>query len=116
MIKDFALDLKVARRKSGLTQADCAHLMGGTSSKICQLEKGIRTPALKEICTLSLIYGKSFESLFGAIFHDIRTELAENLTTMPESGENWAGTFNRQHTLERVGKDLIANLEDYEPE
>lgn len=114
MIKDFALDLKVARRKSGLTQADCAHLMGKSSSKVCQLEKGYRTPGLKEICTLSLIYGKSFESLFGAIFTDIRKELTENLAMLPNPSEGWSGSLNRKHTLDRLERDLAAHIEGHD--
>jgi DNA-binding XRE family transcriptional regulator len=56
MYQDFLIDLKTARRRSGLTQADCGHLLGGSKSKISNLETGRKLPSMKEICGLSLIY------------------------------------------------------------
>ncbi|MBL4767781.1 MAG: helix-turn-helix transcriptional regulator [Rhodobacteraceae bacterium] len=112
MINDFALDLKTARRKSGLSQADCARLMGKSPSRICQLEKGHCTPGLKEICALSLIYGRSFESLFAAIFTDIRRGLRETLTDFPYPQDGKGTGFNRTNTLDRLARDLADNLEE----
>lgn len=109
MIEDFASDLRVARRKSGLTQADCAHLMGKSAPKICQLETGKRSPSLRDICALSLIYGRSFESLFGAIFGSIRKELAENIATLRDPGPKWPGGFNRTNTLDRIAREILEN-------
>ncbi len=106
MTKEFILDLKVARHKSGLTQADCSHLLGGSRSKAAQLEAGQRLPTLKEICALSLIYGRSFESLFGDIFVEVRRELAENLSSLPELKYTQASTFNRSATLDALAQRL----------
>lgn len=106
MIKEFALDLTVARRNSGLTQQDCAHLLGVSDATIAKLEKGVRTPTIHEICTLSLLYGRSFETLFGGIFKDVRTQLAERINTLPSSSGTVCLRINRQSTLNRLARRL----------
>lgn len=106
MFEEFIFDLKVARKKSGLTQADCGHLIGVSGTVICQLENGNRLPTIKEISALSLIYGRSFESLFGPMFVEIRKELAENLLSLPESGNDWMGAVDREHTIDALEKRL----------
>jgi len=99
MNTQFALDLKVARRKSGLTQQDCAHLLDVNPSRISKLESGKRMPSVQEICTLSLIYGKSFESLFASVFERARKLVHEQLTSLPDCPKGWLGRFNRNHIL-----------------
>lgn len=106
MIENFALDLRAARKKSGLTQADCAHLLGRSASKISALEHGKTMPTLREICTLSIVYRKSFESLFGGLLSDIRVVLATNLETLPDDRSNRIGTFNRTNTLSALADEL----------
>lgn len=106
MIKEFALDLKAARRNAGLTQADCAHLIGRYKSKISALEHGNTMPTIREICTLSLIYRKSFESLFGGLLSEVRAELSANLATLPDDDGNRIGSFNRQNTLAALADKL----------
>ena len=49
MTKAFALDLKVARKNSGLTQEDCAHLLGVCDATLAKMEGGTRTPTVREI-------------------------------------------------------------------
>lgn len=102
------MDLKVARRKSGLTQADCAHLLGVHRSKISHLERGEIEPSLREVCALAFIYGRSVEDLFGCVFHDLHGDLEERLAAMPTARGNWIGRFNRARTLERLGRELTA--------
>jgi transcriptional regulator with XRE-family HTH domain len=106
----FALDLKVARRKSGLSQLDCAHLLDVHPSRVSKLESGKRLPTVHEICTLSLIYGRTFESLFGSIFEDARKLLRAQLATIPESQKQW-GSLGRNHTLNAIA----ARLEEAKP-
>lgn len=114
MTNEFALDLKVARRKSGLTQIDCAHLLGAHPSKISLLESGKSLPSVRDICLLILIYGKSFESLFGGIFVDARHDLRERLKTMPSAPKRWLGRFNRHSTITSLAQRLDALIdEDY---
>ncbi|MCB2052416.1 MAG: helix-turn-helix transcriptional regulator, partial [Novosphingobium sp.] len=64
MNTQLALDLRLARRKAGFTQDDAAHLLGVRAPRLSVLEQGRKRPNLVQICTLSLIYGRSFESLF----------------------------------------------------
>jgi transcriptional regulator with XRE-family HTH domain len=115
MTNEFALDLKVARRKSGLTQEDCAHLLDVHPSKISLLESGKVLPSVTDICALSLIYGRSFESLFSSIVTSANRQLCDRLKTIPKAPERWLGSFNRRNTLSALGDRLEAlNDEDYE--
>ena len=107
MFDEFIFDLKVARKKAGLSQADCGHLIGGTNHKVSQLERGDRTPTIREICTLSLIYGRSFESLFGEMFGQVRKDLSTNLETLPGRTSNRPEYFNRTKTLECLAQRLL---------
>lgn len=115
MLYEFSLDLKVARRKSGLTQEDCAHLLGVTSTLISRIENGKRIPTVREICTLSLIYGKSFESLFSGIITDAQENLRERIVTIPDAPYKWIGSMNRKRTLDNLARRLReAERLDYE--
>jgi len=111
MTHSFALDLKFARKKSGLTQQDCAHLLDVHKTRISLLEKGKTLPSVLEICTLSLLYGKSFESLFGTMLEEAHATLKERLGTLPVPSNRWLGRFIRQNTLNR----LAARLDEYGP-
>lgn len=106
MYQAFALDLKVARRKSGLTQQDCAHLLDINNAKVSFMEHGKVMPSIMEICTLSLLYGKSFESLFGSVMKDAERDLKERLATLPVVSNRWLGRFTRQNTLNRLSDRL----------
>ena len=112
MSTEFALDLRLARRKSGFTQADTAHLLALNRSKLSLLETGQRLPSLVQICTLSLIYGRSFESLFGAIMAEAKASLRRRILTMPKNTRKYAGSLNRNHSIERLARSLAAEPED----
>ncbi|KAA0909539.1 helix-turn-helix transcriptional regulator [Aquicoccus porphyridii] len=105
MTHQFPVDLRCARRNAGLTQADCGHLLGIDASTLKTLEGGKREPSLREILTLSLIFGRSFESFFSELLKDVRAELSERLATLPASEEH-ASTFNRKTTLEKLEQRL----------
>ena len=111
MKSEFNLDLKVARRKSGLTQDDCAHLLAIHSSKVSLLESGKALPSIRDIAALTVIYGRSFESLFQSIIVEVQHSLKERLRTMPASPQRWLLRFNRQHTLDTVA-DRLEILDD----
>lgn len=106
MLYEFSLDLKVARRKSGLTQEDCAHLLDVNKTLISRIENGKRIPTVREICTLSLIYGKSFESLFSGIIADAQESLRERVITIPDAPYSWIGSLNRKRTLDSLARRL----------
>jgi len=108
MLKEFAFDLKVSRHKSGLSQSDCAHLLDVDRARISRLERGDCPPTVREFCTLSVLHGKSFESLFAKIHQDVCDALQERLITVPVQAGNRIGSFNRTNTLNR----LAARLEE----
>ena len=107
MINEFTLDLKVARRRCGLTQADCAHLLNIHPSLVSQIENGKRMPTIRELCILSLVYRRSFESLFAGVVADARRDLHQRLATMPDAPKHWLGRHNRQHTLNALAEQLL---------
>jgi transcriptional regulator with XRE-family HTH domain len=114
MTKEFALDLKVARRNSGLTQEDCAHLLDVCDATVAKIESGKRMPTIHEICTLSLIYGRSFESLFSGIFKEVRLNLNNRLASMPEGSGTICLRINRLSTLNNLGRRLSEEQPGYE--
>ena len=106
MKNEHALDLKVSRRKSGFTQGDCARLLSVHPSKISLIESGKSLPNIRDIAALTVIYGKSFESLFQGIVAEVRQNLRQRLPTMPEAPKRWLSRLNRQHTLDAVAERL----------
>ena len=112
MKNTFALDLKVLRRKSGLTQKDCAHLLAIHPSRISLLESGRILPTIKDIMALATLHGRSMEQLMEQLVRDTHTHLAERLRSMPKAPSRWLGRFNRQHTLDDLA-DRLSALTDY---
>ncbi|WP_346899003.1 helix-turn-helix domain-containing protein [uncultured Roseibium sp.] len=112
MHQSFAHDFKVMRKKSGLSQKDCAHLLGVDQSRISHLESGERAPSLRQICQLSLIFGKAPESLLADAFAQARTTVSRRLSTLPRGSRRFCRLINRQRTLEA----LAARLENSDNE
>lgn len=112
MTTEFSLDLRKARRQAGFIQSDIAHLMAAHQSTVSDLELGNRVPTVDEIVALSLIYGRSFESLFGPVMSETRLQLLKRLKTLPEA-RDFAGTFNREASIRRLGERLTADTEDH---
>jgi len=106
----FALDLKDARIGAGLTQQDCAHLLGVATSRISKLENGQLTPSLREICAVSLLFGRSFESLFNDIFDEVKAHMSASFESLPESPEVMNYNNDRQASLNR----LYERLQDFD--
>ncbi|MBT52780.1 MAG: hypothetical protein CMF72_05180 [Mameliella sp.] len=107
MFDEFICDLKVARKRAGLTQSDCGHLVGVSHDAISQIERGQRMPTIRELCALSLIYGRSFESLYAEVLREVRRDLGEKLAEMPEEPKGWPGSMRRRKTLERLAGRLL---------
>ena len=112
MSTEFALDLRAARRKAGYTQGDVAQLLDHHQSRVSALEQGIERPTLEQIITLSLIYGRSFESLFGEIMAECRKHLTTRLSSLPPSDGQVAATFNRGSSLAKLKRRLVTNQID----
>ena len=111
MATEFSLDLRKARRQAGFLQSDIAQLLGSQQSAVSDLEGGRRRPSLLEIVTLSLIYGRSFESLFAAIMAETRQALLDRLKSLPDGVTETAATFNRAASIRRLGEQLTAQAE-----
>lgn len=114
MSTEFALDLRLARRKAGFTQRDVAHLLGTRKSLVCELEKGRRKPTLTQIVTLSVIYGRSFESLFSAEMRSAEAALRSRIICMPIATVRLASTYNRDANIERLARRLADSENEYE--
>ena len=108
MNNEHALDLKVSRRKSGFSQKDSAHLLAVHPSKVSLIESGSAMPSVRDIAALTVLYGKSFESLFQGIVTEVRQSLAERLPAMPQAPKRWLSKLNRQHSLDAIAKRLEA--------
>ncbi|MEM7667907.1 MAG: helix-turn-helix transcriptional regulator [Pseudomonadota bacterium] len=106
MRTQFALDLRLARRKAGYTQGDVAHLLSIQQSTVSDLEKGKAPPTLEQIVELSLIYGRSFESFFSALMAERQTHLTRQLRTLPDLLKPTAETFNRASSLSQLERRL----------
>lgn len=102
MKSQFALDLHVVRRNAGLTQRDCAILLSIQPSRFSDIETGKCLPRLAEICALSLIFGRSFESLYSTLFDDARGALRTTILKLPKDTRVYVGTKNRASTIERL--------------
>ena len=114
MTSFVSFDLRVARKKAGLTQQDCAHLLGVHPSAISLIETGKREPKLLELCLFSVIYRKPIDALASDAFREARFMLRERVATLPEAPERWPGRFNRHNTLSALEHYLLAlTNEDY---
>jgi transcriptional regulator with XRE-family HTH domain len=113
MSSDFALDLRVARRQAGYTQHDVALLLGAHQSHVSDLEQGRTLPSLAEIVSLSLIFGRSFESLFADLLLSAKSEIGGRLTALPAMVRSYVGTFNRDASLTKLERRLATNPSDY---
>ena len=111
MSTQFAVDLRLARRKAGYTQGDVAHLLCSHQSLVSELEQGQRRPSLEQIVELSLIYGRSFEDFFGTLLAERQQVLQERLKRLPEQRKPTAETFNRSSSLKRLRRRLDSQLE-----
>jgi transcriptional regulator with XRE-family HTH domain len=111
MSTQFSLDLRLARRKAGYTQGDVAHFLSRHQSLVSELEKGLRRPSLEQIIDLSLIYGRSFESFFGALLDERQAALQKRLKRLPTPAKTTAHTFNRANSLVRLRRRLASQLE-----
>ena len=113
MSTQFALDLRLARRKAGFSQRDIAHLMGTKKSAVCSLETGRRRPTLTQIVTLSVIYGRSFESYFAETITAAEAALRERIITLPAAPSQLATTFNRTSSIDRLARRLADSERDH---
>jgi transcriptional regulator with XRE-family HTH domain len=113
MSTEFALDLRLARRKAGLTQRDAALLLGVHQSRVSALERGRALPTLQQICSLSLIFGRSFEALFAQIMASTKQGISQRMTALPGTVRSYVGTFNREASLQKLERRLRTHPDAY---
>lgn len=106
MITEFALDLRHARRKSGLSQAEIAHLVGIDQSTYSRFETGRMTPDTAQLCLLSLIYSRSFTSHYETLARSLKPSLLERLNQLPKTTKPSIRSSNRSHTLEKLRRSI----------
>lgn len=107
MLTDFALDLRLARRKSGLSQQEVAHLLASDQSTLSVLENGTKPPSVRQIVQLSLIYGRTFNSLFDEQMREVKTEMLERLESLPKKKRSHIAMFNRTRSLRKLRERLM---------
>ncbi|MEM7241331.1 MAG: helix-turn-helix transcriptional regulator [Pseudomonadota bacterium] len=105
-MNDFVMELRDVRHASGLTQKDCARLLSISEDQYCAIERGLRDPELKEIIGLSIMFGKSFESLFGHMMDDVRANMAACLESLPPANKKWVHRDIRRQTIARIEEFL----------
>ena len=111
MTKEFALDLKVARKNSGLTQEDCAHLLGVCDATAAKMEGGTRTPTVREICTfVAYIWAQFREPLQRHLHLEVREDLFQRLMKMPVAPGTLRLRSNRQYTLGKLPSRLSEGI------
>ena len=110
MTTQFALDVYLARIKSGYTQTDVAHLLEISRVTISRFERGTSEPSLQDILALSLVYGRSFESFFADKLRRRRQRLLKRLETLPPLTQPTTKHANREVNLQRLARRLEADL------
>ncbi|MCP4409491.1 MAG: helix-turn-helix transcriptional regulator [Gammaproteobacteria bacterium] len=101
----IAVDLKVFRRRSGLSQADVAHLLGVHRTQVSKFERGVREPSIEHVTILCLIYGLRLPDFCVAARPQFETVLAERLQTLPEDERNTTETA-RVQTIQTLTEQL----------
>lgn len=108
MIYKFSRDLKVARRRSSLSQSDCAHLLGVDHTRISKLEAGTSMPNMVELSILCLIFNRPVGGVAQDVILSMLSDLERRVSSMPGCPENWPGRDNRVRTLSAVAEKLQA--------
>lgn len=110
MLTQLAHDLCAARKKAGLTQRDLTILLEIGSKDVAALETGATLPTIQQLCRLSIIYNRSFTQLYETLMHEAREALFRSLPDLPECAADGDTHFNRENTLNRLERELIAAL------
>lgn len=111
MKHQYALDLRVARRKSGLTQQDCGHLLGIDATRITRFESGKRPPSVAELSVLCFVLDISLAAFADRIVEADASLLEKRLINMPKCPKNWSDHETRANTL----RELVEKLEQLNP-
>lgn len=108
MVYDFGLDLRVARRRAALTQADCAHLLATDQPRISRFEAGTATPSIVELSILYLLFDHSLGKVSDKIIARLRDELLNRLASIPDCPPAWRDRQTRFQSLGGLAERLAA--------
>lgn len=125
-------NIKAARKKAGLSQADLANLTGITKAAISRYESGLRTPRPEHLASIATYLVVSIEELMGISLNtltpqEIRQQMSleDYLKTLgydlypdyPEDSKTWLCVDNPGKKLLLVQKEdvlqLINSIQDY---
>lgn len=109
MSTQFATDLKLARKKAGLTLKDVAHLIDQHPGTVSALERGDRPPSVAQTCSLALIFGRTFQGLFNEEIHNAKPAVLKRLSSLPEPSRFWPGRKVRSRSLSRLHDRLVTS-------
>ena len=115
--KEVAVDLKVSRRESGLSNKDVAWLLDIDPARVSRLETGTSKPTVGEVCALSLIYGKEIGGMLRCAVSTVATHLQTRISNVPDEPENWERKRDKrlltlQHLYQRLEDLTPTNHED----
>lgn len=108
------MDLRLARRNSGLSQEAVAELLGVRQSTISQLEQGKFRPSLKQVVDLSIVYDRSFECHFRLLTRERQSIIWHRLKQLPDHFQRSAIATSRNGALPRLKRHLQGSLPDDE--
>ena len=111
MEHNFGLAMRALRRRSGLSQADLAHLLQVKQSRVSRLESGVFEPTASELCALRIIYGQALGKRFETTIEDMKQRLRERLETIPQCPKHWRNRAARRTTLNALSRRLEASLD-----
>ena len=106
MGKEIAVDLRVARKRSGLSQDEAATLLGVDRRRLSKLEVGRYEPTVAEIAGLSLIYDREFRQLCRSVLPAVYAQIAKNLSSLPPAPTGLRRLDEREQTLARLQATL----------
>lgn len=103
--------LRTYRKRSGLSQAEVAFLLGCEhGTKISRYERLQRIPNLKTVLALEMIYKTSGKHLFEGIYHEIAYQVKNRAAILEEDLKSQERNPSLLHKL-RCLEELLRRLE-----
>ena len=112
-MQDFSHCLAEARRKAGLSQDDCAHLLGASQSHISRLELGRAVPCVADLCGVAVLFGRNMEFLVEPLLKERATLIRQRLFDLPEPRAGWLTRFTRANALRILEARVDRILDHY---
>ena len=113
-MQEFSQKLIDARRKAGLSQADCAHLLGVSQAHVSRLERGRTVPSVTDLCGVAILFGRTMELLVEPLFKDRALSIRQRLFELPEPHTGWLGRFVRNNALRNLEERVERIIGHYE--